>query len=584
MADEDENIDQAIKLLKKKDKKNAHSLLLKAVKINPKSEQAWTLLAESTDESAERLRYLKRADKIKRDKAAVQDEIRELQSKASKPKKFWNKTNRLRAGLIFLVFTLIPFLWWLYQDVLPTIWVVNRMMGEWNVAVAGFTGLDTDLQRADIVLISNVFSNRFSQEMELLGNDANLVVQVWGPQQVDQSISGDSVEKRAIEAEKLAAKLNADMLIYGIIQQTDNGYVLQPEFYIRAENYYEADELIGQHRFGGQVPILATRDNLPAQLPLNIELTRRSKILALTARGLSLYLVHSYDLALQLFTQANQDEFWQNSAGRETIYLFQGNAAIRMKQVEEAQKAYEQAIAVNPDYGRGYIGLGNVYYFQASESASQSSFSPNQKDMAKAKDYFQHAIQIADQQPASAEITSKAAFGLGQVYLVEWILSGDYRDLATENFHQVLANYADEKKPQLQELASEAHARLAIIERQDKNLQAALSEFQNALDLSTLPERKGLYWASLSDLYQKLGESEQAVNANRQAIEQYQLALALPMPDSLKAYYWARIGDQYAILKETAQAIAAYEQALSLVPADSADYITYQQRFKTLKP
>jgi tetratricopeptide (TPR) repeat protein len=583
VAEEDELIEQAAKLLKKKDKEEARAKLKKAVKINAKNERAWMLLADASDKPEERLRCLERADSIREAKATVDDKIRKLEAKTRKPLIIWNKTTRLRV-IIGAIVSIITFGWLLFRDVVPTFRAVNRMTGEWNVAVAGFTDLGTDLRRSDVVVIGSVFSNRFSQEMEALGSDTNLVVQIWGPQEVNQTISGDNAENRAADAEKLAAELNADILIYGTIQQIDNGYMLQPEFYIRAENYYEADELIGQHRFGGAIPILATRDTLPSQLPLNIELARRSEILALVARGLSLYLVHSYDRTLELFTQANQDTFWQNPDGRETIYLFQGNAAIRLNELEEAKQAYSQAIAIKPEYGRGYIGLGNVYYLQAAKSATQTSFTPNLQDLAQAKDYFEHALKIADLQPESAEIPSKAAFGLGQIYMTEWFLGEDTHDQAVEQFQFVLGQYGEGAKPQLQELASEAHARLAVIDRQDGQVDTALAEFQQAIALSTLPARRGLYWASLSDLYAQQQDLEQAQAASQSAIEQYQLAIVLPISDELRAHYWAQIAVQYEFLEDTGQAIGAYEQALKLLPPASADYSLYQQRLDALKP
>ena len=131
--------------------------------------------------------------------------------------------------------------------------------------------------------------------MQILESEVNLVIQMRGTNEA-RSVSGENAELRALSAEKLANDINADLVIYGNVEQIKGGYILQPEFYIRAKNYYEADELIGQHRFGSPISILATRDTLPSQIQLNTELSRRSKILAMVARGLSLYLINSYDL------------------------------------------------------------------------------------------------------------------------------------------------------------------------------------------------------------------------------------------------------------------------------------------------
>ena len=539
--------------------------------------------ADATKKSSNRSKHLKRTVKAKIPNEFVGTENQKLPQILRKPLIIWNKTTLIRTALGVVIFTLIPFVWWLIYDVRPTLRAVNRMTGEWNVAITSFANLNTDLKRSDILLISNIFSNRFTQEMDSRSSNSNLVVQIWGPQQVDQPISGNTVEKRAIEAEKLADKLNADLLIYGTIQKADNGYALQPEFYLRAANNFEADELVGQHRFGGPISITATRDTLPTQLPLNIELTRRSEILSLVARGLILYLVNSYEQALVLFTKANQDSFWQNADGRESIYLFQGNAAIRTMDFEKAQNAYAQAVRIEPRYARGYVGLGNVTYLMASESSDQQGFTPNQRLLAEASGFYQQALQ-AEIQPASAEIPSKVAFGLGQIYLAEWFTGRDTRDQALAQFKIVLDNYADGKNIRLQELASETHARMAIIYRQDGEAEKTLAELQIAFDLSTLPARRGLYSATMGDLYEIQGKAEQALQANRKSIEQYQLAVALPVPNELKAGYWMKIGERYEALKDAGQAINAYKQALSLLAANSSDYLALQQRLDSLEP
>ncbi len=583
MNKDDELVQQAKQKLKENDKAAARSLLRQALRINSKNEQALFELANATDDPPKRLSYLKRAMKIKEKKAVEEEEIRKIEASSRKTLIIWNKTTRLRAALIFLIFTLIPFSWWIYADVIPALRTVKQMTGEWNVAVAGFSSLDTDLRRGDVVLISSVFSNRFSQEMESLGSDANLIVQVWAPQQVNRSITGNTTEKRAIEAEKIAREINADMLIYGTIQQVDGAYVLQPEFYIRAENYYEADELIGQHRFGGPITIFATRDTLPSQVPLNIELARRSGILALVARGLSLYLVHSYDHALQLFTQANQSDLWSNPDGQEVVYLLQGNAAIRNQQFELARLAYEQTIQIEPGYGRGYLGLGNIAYMQALDASNQVVSRSDQGGLDQAITYFEQALQAAIQ-PPSANIPSKAAFGLGQVYMVKWFAGQDTRALAVEQFNLVLTNYGNGENHHLQELASEAHGRLGVIYRQEGDVNQALAEFQQAIELSNLPARRGLYWASISDLYTQQRNIDQAQIASQRSIEQYQLALSLQISDSLRSFYWARIAERYESLQDTAQALVAYQQALNLSPTGSADFIFYQQKIDALTP
>lgn len=183
---------------------------------------------------------------------------------------------------ILIIFLVYPF----FQS--------KQMLGEWNIAIAKFYISDSDLLTdSDTLLLSNVFYNRLRSEMEEMGQEINITIEVWGPEEIGV-ISGDSAEIRSEQAAKIAEKLNVDILVYGVVYEKNGRLRLIPEFYVNVRNFYEAEEMVGQHSLGNEIPILGNGENLPTQLNLNEELQFRSELLSLISQGLSYYSFNDY--------------------------------------------------------------------------------------------------------------------------------------------------------------------------------------------------------------------------------------------------------------------------------------------------
>ena len=99
-------------------------------------------------------------------------------------------------------------------------------------------------------------------------------------------------------------------MIYGTIQKTGGSSLLTPEFYINNRNFPDVQEIVGQYTLGKPIDLFSSEENIPTQIVMNKELSRRSKILALLSQGLGMQLTHRYEDALDLFGEANDDELW----------------------------------------------------------------------------------------------------------------------------------------------------------------------------------------------------------------------------------------------------------------------------------
>lgn len=131
---------------------------------------------------------------------------------------------------------------------------------------------------------------------------------------------------------------------------------------------------------------------------------------------MSFYFAHAYEQALTFFRLANRDELWQTSStGREVVYLFVGNAAGRANLLQEAEEAYRNALDVEPQYARAYVGLGGVFYLRSLAGVTSDNFAPDQVMLKQALDNYDKGA-TARLQPPTADIATKVAFGRAQVH------------------------------------------------------------------------------------------------------------------------------------------------------------------------
>jgi len=456
------------------------------------------------------------------------------------------------------------------------------MTGEWNVAVAGFTPQGNEkIKRESSTLISSVFFNRLETDLQELANEIDVIVQVLGPEDI-KIVKGNNAEERENNAEILAERINADIIIYGTITRSGNSITIQPEFYVAARNFYEAEEMTGQHALGEKITITEVDNRLTSQVNLNRDLSDRAQALSLVTRGLTEYFIHAYDDAFLLFQEANQDDLWASDAGREVVYLFLGNAAGKSLQLDIAEEAYTKAIELQPEYSRGYVGLGNIAFLKSlSDSSSGPGFQPNWEALDLAEYFFKKAME-SSLKPSSADISTKVAFGLGQIRLIQWYAGNDTLEDAINQFTKVIEEFGNGNNPRVQEFASESHLRLGLIYR-DQDQEKAIENISAAAELATNSARRGLHLTVLADLYQKADMENEAKDTRQHAIEDLRDAISLTDQNNLKALYWENIAIQYENLGEISKSIDAYENAIEEIPQDQDAIGKYQEKIKDLK-
>jgi tetratricopeptide (TPR) repeat protein len=215
-----------------------------------------------------------------------------------------------------------------------------------NVVVVGL-----GVEQVDGSLIENDLSRNYSEVVYEQVQQFETIAHHLGPDDIGvQAILESTTAGRANQAQTMAQKLGADIVIYGYLEPIGNGSMsvyYHPEFYIAAEWVSLESEFINTEEFGRPVQILSGQFN-------NSEIISRIESLDLFLNGLSAYILGNYQTALDTFEQ-----IVSTNSELEVVYIFAGNAAFRLNNYQGALEYYTQSLQTGrPNYSRGLLGRG----------------------------------------------------------------------------------------------------------------------------------------------------------------------------------------------------------------------------------
>jgi tetratricopeptide (TPR) repeat protein len=375
------------------------------------------------------------------------------------------------------------------------------MTGEFRIAIASFVEDGQNLPDKIGYTIADGINLRLVDDLHEI--TVGPKVEIWGPDKVS-TVKGNTVQERAQNAEQLAKQIHAHMVIYGVVEETASGMMVLPEFYLDTDGFHEGSEVIGQYELGS--PFTLPGANNPAwQFDFDRQIQTRSDIISSLAVGLSYFAVHQYESALETLQKVETIEGWQDDQGKEVIYALMGFAAAKVGEYDLTRSALEQAIAINPDYARPYIGMANLSYILALElfEESKNIEDVDQTLLNQCFEYLEKAVQ-APEKPPLAEVETKIHFSRGQCYWLRTYTGKltDFR-LAISEFEQVIAAYDNGGNPRIRELAAESYARLGLIHRLMNNLPEAVGNYQKAAELlPDMPDRQKLYQERADEIQQ----------------------------------------------------------------------------------
>lgn len=407
------------------------------------------------------------------------------------------------------------------------------MNGQFNIAVAEFDMQNIEDQEVQnkSLQVANQIHTLIERKLNLATNQGtDLYYEVQSPE-ITGIITGTTSNERAIYAEMLATQIDADIVIYGAVIETDNGYSLDIETYLSEDGFQAIPELIGSHPLGQSISLNVSSNDDSANV-----LSSRIEGIALVASGLfahwradiasAEFQNQLYGEAIELFSQAIGTVSWDNESGQESVYLMLGNAYGRRGDLDDAEAAYENALSVNNEYARGYIGLGEVY-FQRALLGIPSCWNDIDLDLARVEselasaEYNFNNAQDASDQPVTADIDVKVAFARGRLYLVYYSLSiGDIEnniEKATEQFQTIVDRTKDDNY-RIEEHIALSHGFLGTIASIEQNYKKAEIEFIEAIDNVQSPQAKAGLLKQLGDLYNAQGNKFDAISAYKEAV------------------------------------------------------------------
>lgn len=376
------------------------------------------------------------------------------------------------------------------------------MTGEFRIAIASFTENGKKLPKDIGYTISDGIYLRMDSDLKEI--TVGPKVTLWDPDKVGV-IKGATAEERAENAARLAKKIQAHMVIYGVVEQTPAGMKVIPEFYLDQQGFHQGSEILGQYASASFT--LPGADSPSWQFNFGRQMELRTDIVSSMAQGLSYLAVFQYEEALKKFQSIEAIEGWEDDQGKEVLYALIGFTAGKVEKYDLTRTELEKAIAINPNYARPYIGMANLNYILAllPMEASNDINDIDQSLLDQCFEYLEKAVQ-APEKPPLADVDTKIHFSRGQCYWLK-TYSGQLEDynLAAKEFQRVLDAYGDGANPRVQELAAESHARLGLIAVLTEDRSEALTQYQEAVKLlADNPERQAVFQEAVDELQQSL--------------------------------------------------------------------------------
>ena len=248
--------------------------------------------------------------------------------------------------------------YFLWRELFP-----EKMMGDFRVAVADFAiignpaGANVGTELAEGVYLK--------LNESLLEINKDFTVTIWPPDKVGK-VEGDTPQRRAESVEKIAKRIGADVLVYGSIDMSEPVWKVTPEFYIASENFYEAEEITGQYQIGETFSLVG-QENIARRIELSNKYEVRAQAISNITIGLAYFSLRDYQRALKSFQLAENIPGWDESQGKEVVYLLAGNAAMKAQDFDTSITELNKSLSIDPNYARPLITLGSVYYLQALE-------------------------------------------------------------------------------------------------------------------------------------------------------------------------------------------------------------------------
>ncbi len=306
------------------------------------------------------------------------------------------------ALLVILSFLVYPFV--------EPIWWPSQMTGPFRIAIAHFGDENTHGQIRSSergAVLSKWFTDNLVAEMQRAGSDMGETLEIWQDDraEIEKNVTfgimrGGTAAEQEGEAQQLAERIAAHMVIYGNITSSEAGPRLDLEFYLAPLVDDETGSIVGPHRLGRPLGLPATFDTADpnANAAVAARLKVRTDAFVWLTRGLTQEILGQNEAALAIFQEAADAlTDWQDEDGKEILYFFIGREALFLNNFTEAERNLRRALELNPAYTRAQVALGSTLLKQA-RSVPPTERLDEPSLLLQALDAHLHGLELAAQE------------------------------------------------------------------------------------------------------------------------------------------------------------------------------------------
>ncbi len=413
---------------------------------------------------------------------------------------------------------------------------IERMPPGFGVAVAEFAEVDAN-GRVGVTQASREISDKLYQVLRAENEQLPPAFQfnLWGPDKV-KAVEDATPQERDDHACERARQMDARVLIYGVLTAQANGYQVEPGFCVNDPSFVYGDEIRGPDRLGAPVPYQPALGKPAEQVKVNSQLEARFRALQHVVVGLAHYWLAEYDEAATEFQDVIDDPDWVALDGKEVVQTLLGSVQLRQYDsatspaqrseiLTRARNNFAKAYELNPDYARSYLGLGATALQQAQLDPQEQTDQVDAK-LSEAYSWYTRTL-MSRGFPTAAHLDAKAAYGLGQLYLLgRWRqLPGWSGEQAQVFFDQVLTAYQQkDPPPDLGWLAGHAECLSGYLAGLNGDWQTMSSRCRKGIDiLDKLPGDPPRRW--LAEYWSWIGSAEEQQQAFEAARNAYDKAI-----------------------------------------------------------
>ncbi len=386
------------------------------------------------------------------------------------------------AVLIPLVFT--------YLDIIERVgeWragppPVEAMVGDLNMAVAGFTGDGSD----GVTAFDGLDQSVFAQLSDTLGCDESGVGTGSGPAGLQYGCRGPaqlqppadlSEDQMQDWVEETAGALQADVVVYGVVSVREaNGFdlvTLRPRVYFGERHLADAPELVGHHLIDPVLAEMVSLDNAVDKAEFRGEVLELADAMSELVVGLAYSARGDFrDALAQMGDLRTAHPDFQPSL----VGVVTGDLHGRLHEWDQAEAEYTAAARADPASPRPILGLGELAYQQGRGGDCQPGALDDAELQAltQAEQHFDDAEQLVTTPQPRVQMI--AVYGRARVARCRTFAGiADQEAEARTLYADALALQAQHPRIGI-DVAAEAHAALANLD-----LRAALETAGDAAD------------------------------------------------------------------------------------------------------